>query len=1060
MPRVYTVENDPAVRDLLGGQVGIRDDVSLVKVTVSKKKKSTTRSDRSRSRSRQRSRPTSRPRSNSRPRSISRNRSLRSASKSFDSRRGRGRSVEKNRYFLGGKGKNVVLEFTQDKTNDFGGGRKSTGRAMGKSSNSNARYSHHKSRNGKALGESVGVSEFKRRVKDKANAYRIAKWDEIANQRDDDEIDDTLLDDIDELRQMNEDPTSYIDDQNQKQGGTEEQNENEKDSSWFNLDNTKEGNDYYNNFLKSVQCNAYTMSEGCGTKESENISAEVAKIESAEKTSFRPSSMACGSQFNDGEKSAEKTSFRPSSMACGSQFNDGEKSAEKTSFRPSSMACGSQFNDAFRSNGEEVINDYDEDDIRENNQKSSMTTDKEEEEELNVPMEMTTNYPVFERDLDDDLREIDDEQFRKEQMDARSANEESRNIEQKEDYFHQSNDEEEFQQSNLGEEDEPNKKMIEKLQELSVLEEEDDDETMYQSKLSPSNDSSGDSPNDKTKLNWFERIVAKIPWGVKCGEDFDLLDIFADEEDKLKVPLGVEGERRLLYPANDHVDSPPTALYAAIGTKQWNIALRRLLEEPKEASMWVKNASEDGQSVFRFLPLHIACLSGAPLLLITLLVQTYPNAVKYNAMGKLPIHMACEVLADHRVVFLLLNSWPESLEARDEDGFTPIEIASEFEQCEERNKIVQVLTKKMECSVVKTPTALYSYIDSQNWTSAMMRLVEMPQESTTWVSFATKYSEVRFLPLHIACMLGAPFLLIKDLVESYPDAVRKKTTQGQLPLHIACQSHVDERVVGLLLDFWPEGLFVKDDDGNTAIEVASNSEYSPEKTAIIAILQKKLEHQDRIVYAPTKLYKLIEERKWDIAVRHCLENPDEVSTWVGQNPKKNDARLLPIHLACSLRAPLILVAVLVQTSPEGVKRTDNSGMLPIHIACQKRADHRVVSLLLHAWAESCREKDENGNTPIQTALLSTPSDERTKIVETLMAFESKNGEALVIPNGMFDVQREAANLVQQSRDIRSTSKSKDGAKNLQTGHRRSSSKKPKKITKSLRKNRKEMFTSD
>ena len=85
----------------------------------------------------------------------------------------------------------------------------------------------------------------------------------------------------------------------------------------------------------------------------------------------------------------------------------------------------------------------------------------------------------------------------------------------------------------------------------------------------------------------------------------------------------------------------------------------------------------------------------------------------------------------------------------------------------------------------------------------------------------------------------------------------------------------------------------------------------------------------------------------------------------------------------------------------------------------------------------------------------------TKIVETLMAFESKNGEALVIPDGMFDVQRQAANLVQQSRDVRSSPKSsKDRVKNLQTGRRRSSSKKPKKITKSLRKNRKEMFTSE
>jgi hypothetical protein len=342
-----------------------------------------------------------------------------------------------------------------------------------------------------------------------------------------------------------------------------------------------------------------------------------------------------------------------------------------------------------------------------------------------------------------------------------------------------------------------------------------------------------------TTMDEFRKdVVRKISLYVNCGEDMEVLDLFKNADEPVHVPIGIEEERRKLYDANEHEDLPPTALYAAIGTQNWNIALMRLLEEPGEASKWVKNASTDGKTEFRFLPLHIACLSGAPLLLVTLLLQTYPNAVKYTAMGKLPIHLACETLADDRVVFLLLNAWPESINIKDDNDMTPIEVASSNPPSEERKRVVQILTKKMECSVVKTPTPLYSHIDSQNYNSAIRRLVEMPQEATTWVSFAKNKTEVRFLPLHIACLLDAPFLLVSDLVHSYPDAVRKKTTMGDLPLHIACQHHGDERVVELLLKSWPESLFVKNDAGNTALEVASATEFSPERTAILAFLQK------------------------------------------------------------------------------------------------------------------------------------------------------------------------------------------------------------------------------
>jgi hypothetical protein len=143
------------------------------------------------------------------------------------------------------------------------------------------------------------------------------------------------------------------------------------------------------------------------------------------------------------------------------------------------------------------------------------------------------------------------------------------------------------------------------------------------------------------------------------------------------------------------------------------------------------------------------------------------------------------------------------------------------------------------------------------------------------------------------------------------------------------------------------------------------------------------------MYAPTELYSMIEAKKWDAAVRRCSEVPEEVSTWVGSCTKMKDAKLLPIHIACSMKCPLILVAVLIQTYPDGVKRTDNVGRLPIHLACENNADHRIIALLLHTWPQSFNKVDENGYTPVQVALLSQSSAERTKNVETLMAFESK-----------------------------------------------------------------------
>lgn len=191
---------------------------------------------------------------------------------------------------------------------------------------------------------------------------------------------------------------------------------------------------------------------------------------------------------------------------------------------------------------------------------------------------------------------------------------------------------------------------------------------------------------------------------------------------------------------------------------------------------------------------------------------------------------------------------------------------------------------------------------------------------------------------------------------------------------------------------------MKDADGNKPLDAATQSDMNSERKKILAVLNKQLgKKEHRVEFSPTELYSLIEAKEWDAAVKRLLEAPKEGSTWVGSCIKKENAKYLPLHLACKLRAPLLLVAVLIQTYPKGLQKRAKLGKLPIHFACEKRADHRVISLLLHSWPNSFSVKDSHENTCVQSALLSKNGPERTKVLETLMTFEGRYKDPSSLP---------------------------------------------------------------
>lgn len=141
-------------------------------------------------------------------------------------------------------------------------------------------------------------------------------------------------------------------------------------------------------------------------------------------------------------------------------------------------------------------------------------------------------------------------------------------------------------------------------------------------------------------------------------------------------------------------DLGASPLYRAIDTRSWKQAYKILRKSPKEASTWVyRRDRETSGYKWMFLPLHVACFSGAPLDLVKKLVKACPQAVRMAANGgKLPLHIACETLAHSSVITFLHSMYSEALYAIDESGNTPLQEAMFCESKSGRARVMKLLT--------------------------------------------------------------------------------------------------------------------------------------------------------------------------------------------------------------------------------------------------------------------------------------------------------------------------------------------------------------------------------
>mmetsp|Transcript_16321 Transcript_16321/g.37438 ORF Transcript_16321/g.37438 Transcript_16321/m.37438 type:complete len:614 (-) Transcript_16321:1710-3551(-) len=400
--------------------------------------------------------------------------------------------------------------------------------------------------------------------------------------------------------------------------------------------------------------------------------------------------------------------------------------------------------------------------------------------------------------------------------------------------------------------------------------------------------------------------------------------------------------------AEVNYDDGPTELYRRIEEKDWEGAISRLESHPFEAKTWVSRQEQGSNKIrWRLLPIHATCIFRAPLGLIEGLIEVYRDGPQMkDDQGMLPIHLACRNGGSKGVILALLNGFHESYKVKDKKGRTPLDLVmnSESQNAEAVGAAIRNFEKQFQNGALRivsmTPdahvpqvqevdyehrTVLFRLLLKKDWTGAIARAESHPEEAATWIVTKGFNGNLRFLPLHKACVLSPPGEVIENLLMAYPEGSKCRDQDGWLPIHCACFYGSCSQAITTLLEAHPKGSQLKDDEGRLPLHYACLKSASQEVVDIL------------------------------------------LDTFAKGAMSKDDEGRLPIHHACSKGAPEGVIDALLKASPKGAQSKDDQGRLPLHHACRKSLPERIVRTLLRVYPRAAQIKDDQDKLSIHYA---------------------------------------------------------------------------------------------
>lgn len=384
---------------------------------------------------------------------------------------------------------------------------------------------------------------------------------------------------------------------------------------------------------------------------------------------------------------------------------------------------------------------------------------------------------------------------------------------------------------------------------------------------------------------------------VQAEEEFNYSD-FEDENDFDEETAEAEEHTRLIQ---------------LLFNFEWPAVLHRIQSHPHETKL----IGPEGRT-----PLHIACDSDAPAVVISALLKTYPEATIMTGTSNMnPLHITCSSLhaSVHVLRVLLENGRFEQFSMRDLDGDTPLHAAC---RCGAPMEVIQTLLRSYPAAVrVRDYEGLTPLL--RLWVRYFVILGDDVINSVQ--SFADLRGELldawRKTELLLQC--------------SYLNNLNHPSHFFSM-LHAAAAVDCPRPIVKIAARVLPHLLDVRDDDGRTPLMVACE----------------------------TPIYKVRDLSDEGFSLEHVVyEENNQV-----QPIEKEDAELL----VSGQPHPTVIQILLENHHNEashGAAVTDPSGRLPLHIALNSgKRWHQGIRDLVEYYPESVKVADQSSKLfPYQLA---------------------------------------------------------------------------------------------
>ena len=139
-------------------------------------------------------------------------------------------------------------------------------------------------------------------------------------------------------------------------------------------------------------------------------------------------------------------------------------------------------------------------------------------------------------------------------------------------------------------------------------------------------------------------------------------------------------------------DTNPSDLYLCLMRKDWSGTIRRCVQRPDEAKMWIYRKEPTGALRWRLLPIHAGIIFNAPVPVIDALLHAHLyGADCKDDQGMIPLHLAIRMNSDHTIVEKLVSARPNSVNAQDRKGRTPRALAEKLPASPQKLLVIQTL---------------------------------------------------------------------------------------------------------------------------------------------------------------------------------------------------------------------------------------------------------------------------------------------------------------------------------------------------------------------------------